>query len=95
MDARRKVEDDMKSSINKALQKKILLNPRMGGTFFADQSKISSKYSMFSNEEEYINEYSHRYEEGCYLATFEDGAFLQVNYEFSAKKKKTYLMICI
>lgn len=92
MDAQKIVEDDLKNTVRRALQDGILINPKIGGDFFKNKSKITSKYQIFNNEEEFINEYSHQYEAGCYLAAFEDGAFLQINYEFSNKgKRKIYL----
>ncbi len=89
MDARKMVEDDLKESIRKALRLGILFNPRISGTFFNDRRVITSKYTFFTDEEDYLSNYSNRYEQGEFLATLEDGGFFQINYEFDIKGKKT------
>lgn len=87
MDARKRVEEDMQTCMRKALKLGILSNPRMSGDFFKDHKKISSKYTYFSDETDYLENYSKRYEQGEFFATLDDGAFLQVNYEFHIQSK--------
>lgn len=87
MNARKLVEEDMKEFICKALKNGVLLNPRIGGSFYNDRYKISSKYTRFLDEEDYLERYYKQYEAGEYLAVFFDGAFLQINYEFSVISK--------
>lgn len=92
MDARKIVEDDIKQCINKALKLKILSNPRISGSFFDDRKIISSKYSRFAHENDYLENYFRKYEQGEFLATLDDGAYLQINYEFDIQnKRKSYL----
>lgn len=89
MDARKMVEDDIQSCVRKALKLGILSNPRMSGNFFKDRTTISSKYTRFTDETSYLESYFRKYEQGEYFATLSDGAFLQINYEFEVKNKKT------
>lgn len=89
MDARKLVEADMKHSISQALRSNILLNPRIAGEFYGNKRAITSKYTRFHDEEDYLSNYSKRYEQGEFLAAFKDGAFLQINYEFDIAGKKT------
>ena len=89
MDARRIVELDIQNFIRKALHIGVLINPRLSGEFFKDRQRISSKYTRFADEEDYLENYYKKYEEGEYLAAFIDGAFLQINYEFSIKGKNS------
>lgn len=89
MDARKIVEDDIQTCIRKAMKLGILSNPRMSGNFFKDRKTISSKYTRFADEAAYLENYFRKYEQGEYLATLEDGAFLQINYEFDIQSKKT------
>lgn len=92
MDAHQKIADDMKHSINKALRLGILSNPKTHGDFYKNPICISSKYSRFSDQADYLQNYHHKYEKGEYLATLQDGAFLQVNYEFEKSgKRRSYL----
>ena len=87
MNARKKVEEDIKYSINTTLQKGILVNPRISGKFYNDNKKITSRYTLFSDEQDYIERSPKKYEDGEYLAAFPDGGFLQINYEFNYKSK--------
>ena len=89
MDARKIVEDDIQACIRKAMKLGILSNPRMSGNFFKDRKTISSKYTRFADEANYLENYFRKYEQGEYLATFQDGAFLQINYEFNIQSRKT------
>ena len=82
MDARKIVEEDIKTCIRKAMKLGILSNPRMSGNFFDDRRTISSKYTRFVGEADYLENYSKKYEQGDFFATLEDGAFFQINYEF-------------
>lgn len=92
MDARTIVENDIKSYINKALKLGILTNPRTSGQFYEDRMIISSKYTRFADEADYLKNYYKKYEQGEYLATLEDGAYLQINYEFDIRSRnKSYL----
>lgn len=92
MDARKVIESDMKDYIGKALKLGILVNPRINGEFYSNRHIISSKYTRFSNEQDYLERYYKQYENGEFLAAFSDGAFLQINYEFSVRSKnKSYL----
>lgn len=89
MDARKIVEEDIRGSMHKALKLGIISNPRMSGNFFKDRKTISSKYTRFSDEASYLENYFKKYEQGEYLATLENGAFLQINYEFNIQSRKT------
>lgn len=89
MDARKIVEDDIRACIRKAMKLGILSNPRMSGDFFGDRKIISSKYTRFANESDYLENYFKKYEQGEFFATLEDGAFLQINYEFEVQSKRT------
>lgn len=92
MDARKIVEEDIKTCIRKAMKLGILSNPRMSGNFFDDRRTISSKYTRFVGEADYLENYSKKYEQGDFFATLEDGAFFQINYEFDVpSKNKSYL----
>lgn len=92
MDAFKEVADDMRSCIGKALKQGILINPRTSGDFYNNPVCISSKYTMFTHLDDYLQNYHHTYEKGEYLAAFLDGSFLQVNYEFEKSgKKHSYL----
>jgi len=82
MDAHKIVAEDMQGSINKALRLRILSNLKTGGDFYRNPACISSKYTMFADQDDYLQNYHHKYEQCEYLAAFQDGAFLQVNYEF-------------
>lgn len=87
MNARQVVEEDIKIFSKKALKNGILINPRMSGDFFKNKNEISSKYSRFSDEEDYLMRYNKQYEDGEFFAAFEDGAFLQINYEFNIQSR--------
>ncbi len=89
MDAYKIVVDDMRDCISKALRLHILSNPRISGEFYKNPTCISSKYTRFADQTDYLQNSHHRYEDGEYLATFQDGAFLQVNYEFEKAGKRT------
>lgn len=92
MDAHKVVAEDIRSSISKALKLRILSNPRIEGDFYKDPTCISSKYTRFVDQADYLQNYHHKYEKGEYLATLQDGAFLQVNYEFEKSgRKHSYL----
>lgn len=91
MDARQLIEDDIKQSIRTGMRLGILFNPRMSGDFFNSRIIISSHYSRFSNEEDFINNYVNQYEADQYLVALQDGSFFQVNYEFEVKKRVSYL----
>ena len=92
MDAHKIVVADMQESINRALRLRILSNPRIHGDFYKDPTCISSKYTRFANQADYLQNYHHKYEHGEYLATLQDGAFLQVHYEFERSgKRRAYL----
>ncbi len=88
MDAYKTVAVDMQESINKALRLRILSNPRIHGDFYNNPTCISSKYTRFVNQADYLQNYHHKYEKGEYLATLQDGAFLQVHYEFERSRKR-------
>lgn len=93
MNAREIVQNDIVSCIHKALKFKILINPKISGGFFDDKSRITSKYTRFSDEEDYLEKYYEKYEGGEYLAAFPDGAFFQINYEFNMPTKyRSYLI---
>lgn len=89
MDARKLVEEDLKKCIAKALRLKVLSNPRISGDFFSNRQQITSKYTFFTCEHDYLEKYSKSYEQGEFLATLNDGAFLQINYEFVLPRKNT------
>ena len=89
MDARKIVEEDIRACMRKAMKLGILSNPRMSGNFFKDRKKISSKYTYFSDETDYLENYFKRYEQGEFFATLDDGAFLQINYEFHIQSKSS------
>ena len=89
MDARKVVEEDIRTCIRKAMKLGILLNPRTSGDFFANRKKITSKYTRFIDEADYLENYFKKYEQGEFFATLNDGAFLQINYEFDIQSKKT------
>lgn len=91
MDAYKKVQEDITISVKKAMKLGILINPRMSGDFFKNRKKIASKYSYFVNETDYLENYSKKYEQGEFLIALDDGAFLQINYEFDVKKRVSYL----
>ena len=92
MDAHKIVAEDMQRSINKALRLRILSNLKTGGDFYKNPACISSKHTMFADQDDYLQNYHHKYEQGEYLAAFQDGAFLQVNYEFEhTRKRHAYL----
>lgn len=87
MDARKDIEADMKSYINLALEKGVIVNPRIRGEFYSNRQQISSKFTRFSDEEDYLKRFSKQYENGEFLAALLDGSYLQVNYEFDVKSK--------
>lgn len=89
MDARKAVEEDIKRCIRKATKLGILANPRMSGEFFSDRKFISSKYTRFADENDYLENYFKKYENGEFFATLDDGAFLQIHYEFDIQSKRT------
>lgn len=89
MDARKVVEENLRTCVSKAMKLGILVNPRISGDFFKDRKKISSKYTRFIDEADYLENYFKKYEQGEFFATFDDGAFLQINYEFDIQSKKT------
>lgn len=89
MDARKIVEEDMQANIRKAMKLGILSNPRMSGEFFKDRRAITSKYTRFADEHDYLENYFRKYEQGEFLAAFQDGAFLQINYEFDLPSKNS------
>lgn len=92
MDAHKIVAEDMQRSINKALRLRILSNLKTCGDFYKNPACISSKHTMFADQDDYLQNYHHKYEQGEYLAAFQDGAFLQVNYEFEhTRKRHAYL----
>ncbi len=88
MDARREIEADIRSCVNKGMQLGILINPRIPGDFYSSPNIISSKYSCFSNEADYLENAHLKYEHNEYFITLEDGAFLQINYEFEVRRKR-------
>lgn len=88
MDAHKIVVTDMQESISRALRLRILSNPRIHGDFYKNPTCISSKYTRFANQEDYLQNYHHKYEQGEYLATLQDGAFLQIHYEFERSGKR-------
>ena len=92
MDARRMIEEDIKKCIGIGLKQGVLVNPRISGDFFKDRQAISSKYTRFSDEADYLANYHLKYEQGEYFVALEDGSFFQINYEFSFRgKKSSYL----
>ena len=92
MDARRMIEEDIKKCIGIGLKQGVLVNPRISGDFFKDRQAISSKYTRFSDEADYLANYYLKYEQGEYFVALEDGSFFQINYEFSFHgKKSSYL----
>ena len=92
MDAQEIVKNDINTFIRKSLMKGVLVNPRIPGDFANNRSIITSKYSFFTDEEDYIENYYKKYENGEYFVAFPDGAFIQLNYEFRVSgKRSSYL----
>ena len=53
---------------------------------------ISSQNTFFRNQNEYLKEYSHAYEERKYLCALNDGSYFQIHYEFEKRSKhKVYI----
>lgn len=90
MDARKMVEDDIQANVRKAMKLGILSNPRMSGEFFKNRQAITSKYTRFADEHDYLENYYKKYEQSEFLAAFQDGGFLQINYEFDLPNKKIH-----
>lgn len=84
MNAFREISDDLRKTIVKGLQHKIIVNPNPPSE---TPSSISSRYTFFRNEEEYKSEYVRAYEKNEYLFAMNDGSFFQINYEFNKKSK--------
>ncbi len=89
MDAYKIVVDDLQLCIRKAMKLGILTNPRTSGEFYNNRIAISSKYTRFTDEADYLENYFRKYEQGEYLVALNDGAFFQINYEFQLQGKKT------
>lgn len=87
MDAHKIVEEDIQTYIRKAMKAGILVNPRISGDFFKKPTIISSKYTRFNDETDYLEQYSHKYENGEYFVALYDGAFFQIHYEFQVQRK--------
>ena len=85
MDAHKIVEEDIQTYIRKAMKAGILVNPRISGDFFKKTTIISSKYTRFNDETDYLEQYSHKYENGEYFVALYDGAFFQIHYKFKEK----------
>ena len=88
MDAHKIVSEDLQACIRKAMKLGILTNPRTSGEFYSNRKAISSKYTRFTDEANYLENYFRKYEQGEYLVALNDGAFFQVNYEFQLQGKK-------
>ena len=88
MDAFVIVKDDLDKVVRKALSLRIIQNPKISGEFFNNNTVISSKYSFFDDEEDYRANAAKKYEAGEYLFAMMDGAFLQINYEFTRRSKR-------
>lgn len=88
MDAHKEIANDIREYLSKGIRLGILLNPRTPEGFYTNNRSISSKYSFFSDEKDYLSNYHLKYEQNEYFVAFEDGAFLQINYEFELKRKR-------
>lgn len=88
MNAHEIISKDIKSFVSKALHTGVLVNPKTPGDFYSNKSSIKSKYSFFSNEEDYISNYHKKYELGEYFIALCDGSYIQINYEFETKRKR-------
>lgn len=92
MDAYRTVKEDLQKLISKTLKLGIIVNPKVGGGFYSNANKISSHYTFFRDEYDYLENYASAYENGKYIFALNDGSFFQLNYEFFRKtKNKIYL----
>lgn len=89
MNAFREISNDLRKTIVKGLQHKIIVNPNFLSESFPS---ISSKYTFFRDEDEYKEEYVRTYEKNEYLFAMNDGSFFQINYEFNKKSNnKVYV----
>lgn len=84
MNAKVEIMDDIKRTISKGLDLKILMNPRLPSI---EGTVISSRYTFFNDEEDYCSRYHQAYEEEEYLFAMDDGSYFQINYEFDIKSK--------
>ncbi len=93
MDAFNEIKHDLTSFVRTWTKTGIIVNPQIGGDFFSDEERISSKYSFFKDEEEYILNFAKTYESGQYLCALPDGSFFQIKYGFVRKtKNKRYVV---
>lgn len=88
MDARKEIEADIRACVTKGLQLGVLINPRIPGDFYSSRAHITSKYSYFSDEADYLKNAHLKYEQSEYFVALEDGAFLQLNYEFEINRRR-------
>jgi len=86
MNAYKDIKDDITKFISSSLNLKLTQNAQVGGGFY-QPTAITSKYSIFADEEYYRNNYSKNYEEGKYFIALMDGSYFQINYEFSVRSK--------
>ena len=92
MDAYNAIKQDITSFIRTWIKTGIIVNPQVGGDFFSNKDVISSKYSFFRDEEDYISNFAESYENGRYLCALSDGSFFQINYLFEHhSKRKQYI----
>lgn len=89
MNAYNIVKKDLRKTIITAMNLNIIVNPQK---YTENGITLSSQYSFFRSQEEYLSEYAHSYEENKYLCALTDGSYFQVNYEFEKKSKnKVYI----
>ena len=91
MDAYKTIKDDIKSFFSTWLKKGLVINPQIGGEFFANPLGISSKHWFFENERDYIDSYVEAYEKNLYFCAIDDGSCFQIRYEFESDKRNTYV----
>ena len=93
MDAFNEIKQDLNSFVRTWTKTGIIINPQIGGDFFSNEESISSKYSFFKDEDEYISNFAKAYENGQYLCALPDGSFFQIKYGFVRKtKNKRYIV---
>jgi len=86
MNAYQEIKSDISKLITNGLKLGLIVNPRASDRIFHG-NRISSGYTFFDDEKEYIEKRRESYEKDLFLFALKDGAILQLNYEFDINKK--------
>lgn len=91
MDAYNVVLADLKKYLKKGLKENIFVNPHIPDSMLKNSNQITSKYTRFNDELDFLQLYESKYESGEYLVALDDGSYFQINYEFNGKRNKSRL----